>query len=519
MSTDAQTAAQAAGFSSAHSQAPSQNRSQVSPSGSGLEPLCLQALDRPADRPAIEFNQRWINWGEMRQVAQKIDALIAASGSPINGPIGFVPRNRPSAVAALLGLLARGCHLRMIYAFQSPTAIARDLERLKPAVVIAAAEDFTDEVLARLRAQGIAGIALSEMDAVAVPGYERSQYPPEAAASAYSRIEILTSGTTGPPKQFTVSYELIAKHHIGTVTDLSEATPTLLYFPLGNITGLYSTIPPLIKGQRVVLLDRFSVGGWHDFVKRYRPTASGLPPAGVQMLLDAKIPKEDLASIRSMGTGAAPLDPAVHQAFEHHYGIPILLSYGATEFGGPVSAMTLDLHAQWGQSKLGSVGRALPGAQLRVIDADTGAVLPPGQEGILEVVSPRIGTQWIRTADVAVIDEDGFLFHRGRADGAIMRGGFKLLPETIERALLLHPAISAAAATGIADQRLGQVPVVAVQLKPDADAPSAEQLEAHLREHIPSTHVPVAWRIVDSLPRTPSYKVDRPALQQLFAKT
>ena len=513
MTTDVKAAARAEGISAAHSK----DRSLLSPSGSGLEPLCLQALARPSERPAIEFNQRWISWGEMREVARKIDALIEASGSPIGGPIGFVPRNRPSAVAALLGLLARGCHLRMIYAFQSPTAIARDLERLKPAVVIAAAEDFSDEVLGTLRAQGIAGIALSEMDAVAVPGLERSKYPPEAVAGAYSRIEILTSGTTGPPKQFTVGYELIAKHHIGTLTDLSEAPPTLLYFPLGNITGLYSTIPPLIKGQRAVLLDRFSVGGWHDYVKRYRPLASGLPPAGVQMVLDARIPKQDLASIRSMGTGAAPLDPAVHRAFEAKYGIPILLSYGATEFGGPVSAMTLDLHRQWGQSKFGSVGRALPGAQLRVIDAETSAVLPPGQEGILEVVSPRIGPQWIRTADVAVIDEDGFLFHRGRADGAIMRGGFKLLPETIERALLLHPAISAAAATGIADQRLGQVPVVAVQIKPDVVAPTTEQLEAHLREHIPSTHIPAAWRFVDSLPRTPSYKVDRPALRQLFA--
>lgn len=502
---------------SARSKAPSFDAQTASPSGSGLEPLCRQALSRPADRPALEFDQRWIHWGEMRHVAQKIDALIEASGSPASGPIGFVPRNRPSAIAALLGLLARGCHLRMIYAFQSPTAIARDLERLKPAVVIAAAEDFTDEVLGALRAHGIAGIALSEMDAVAVPGLEHTQYPPEAATGSYSRIEILTSGTTGPPKQFTVSYELIAKHHIGTVSDLSEAPPTLLYFPLGNITGLYSTIPPLIKGQRAVLLDRFSVSGWHDYVKRYRPLASGLPPAGVQMVLDARIPKADLASIRSMGTGAAPLDPAVQRAFEAEYGIPILLSYGATEFGGPVSAMTLDLHKQWGQSKFGSVGRALPGAQLRVIDADTGAVLPAGREGILEVVSPRIGPQWIRTADVALIDEDGFLFHRGRADGAIMRGGFKLLPETIERALLLHPAVSAVAATGIADQRLGQVPVVAVQIKPDAQAPTAEQLEAHLRAHVPATHIPVAWHFVDSLPRTPSYKVDRPALRQLFA--
>ena len=266
-----------------------------------------------------------------------------------------------------------------------------------------------------------------------------------------------------------------------------------------------------------MLLDRFSVAGWHDYVLRYRPTASGLPPAGVQMVLDADIPKADLASIRTLGTGAAPLDPTVQQAFEARYGIPILLSYGATEFVGPVTAMTAGLHAEWGQKKFGSIGRALPGAQLRIVDPETGEVLPPGQEGLLEVISPRVGPDWIRTSDIATIDEDGFLFHRGRADGAITRGGFKLLPETIERALLLHPAVSAAAVIGVADRRLGQVPAAAVQLKPGVNPPSEADLETHLRQHVPATHVPVRWRFVDDLPRTPSFKVDRPGVRSLFS--
>jgi acyl-coenzyme A synthetase/AMP-(fatty) acid ligase len=98
-----------------------------------------------------------------------------------------------------------------------------------------------------------------------------------------------------------------------------------------------------------------------------------------------------------------------------------------------------------------------------------------------------------------------------------MRGGFKLLPETIESALLTHEAICAAAVTGITDERLGQVPVAAIQLKPDAPAPSIAELEAHLRDRVLATHIPVSWRFVQCLPRTPSLKVDRPALRQLFA--
>lgn len=489
-----------------------------------LSQITAKALARTPSRPAIEFESRWFSWGELRHVADRIHALLDEAGVPANAPVTFVPRNRPSVIAALLGLIAQGRSVRMIYAFQSGTAMARDLERLNPAVIIGAAEDFSEPVARLLKAQGIVGIVLKEMDATLFSGGPtQSARHAEPDTTAPAQIEILTSGTTGPPKQFAISYELIARHYIGTLASTSDddgkmlaASPTLLFFPLGNISGIYSSLPVLLKGQRAALLERFSVAGWHEHLLRYRPENSGVPPAGVQMILDANIPREDLACIKRMGTGAAPLDPTVHRAFEERYGVPILLSYGATEFGGPVTAMTLELHAIWGQKKLGSVGRVLPGAQLRIVDPDSGAILPAGEEGLLEVISPRIGPDWIRTSDIALIDEDGFMFHRGRADGAIMRGGFKLLPEAIERALLEHAAVSAAAVIGIKDHRLGQVPAAAVQFKPDVTTPTIAELETHLRDRIYATHIPAQWRFVKELPRTPTLKVDRPALKNLF---
>ena len=99
--------------------------------------------------------------------------------------------------------------------------------------------------------------------------------------------------------------------------------------------------------------------------------------------------------MRALMTGAAPLDPTVQRAFEERYGIPVLLAYGATEFGGPVALMTLDLYKEWGQKKFGSVGRPFAGAQLRVINPETGAVLPPNTQGLLELIAPRMGPDWI----------------------------------------------------------------------------------------------------------------------------
>lgn len=490
----------------------------TTPDAPTLDALAQSALARDPSLPALEFEQRVYHWGELQQAATQLQAALAASGAGAHQPVAFIPRNRPVAVAALIGLIAARRSIQMVYAFQTPAAIAQNLSRLEPAVVVAHASELQGEVLSWLDSQGVAAIVLEELSARALPGRERSQRTAAGTEQA-PQIHVLTSGTTGAPKQVPFPYDVFVKHYARPVRQLDaqrQEPPPLLCFPLGNITGLYSTLPAMFRGQLPVLVDRFTLSAWHDYVVRYRPSNGGLPPAGVQMILDANIPKEDLSSLRFVGTGAAPLDPGAQRSFEQRYGIPILLSYGATEFGGPVTAMTPELHAEWGERKFGSVGRAIPGAQIRVVDPASGAELPAGQEGLLEVVSPRIGPEWIRTSDIAVIDADGFMYHRGRADSAIMRGGFKLVPDTIERALQLHPAVGSAAVIGRTDRRLGEVPVAAVQLKRGASWPGAEALDEHLRRHLPATHIPVTFLEVEELPRTQSMKLDRTALKRIF---
>lgn len=483
-----------------------------------LAELCAETLAIDPIRPAIEFEGVWYDWGSVQALAEDVRTLLAMCGDRAQ-TVGFVPRNRPSALAALVGMLADGRSVRMVYAFQSTTAIAAAIERLGSSVVIMAEEDFTADVRTVLVANGMAGIALSGMSARFVPGLGRAIPRQDPGAP---RVEILTSGTTGPPKPFAIPHAVIAQFVLNqgmSLIDDPAEPPFLMSFPIGNISGIYSVAASLLRGKRVVLLDRFSVEAWRSFVVRYRPRTGGAPPAAVAMILDADLPVADLSSLEVFSTGAAPLDPTVQRRFEARYGIPILLSYGATEFGGPVAAMTPSLRAEWGDAKLGSVGRAMPGVDLRVRHPNTGAILGPGEEGILEVVSPRMGPDWIRTSDIAVIDADGFLFHRGRADGAIMRGGFKVLPETIEAALLLHPAISAVGVVGVPDRRVSEVPAAAIELKPGASAPDIAALSEHLRRHLPATHLPVHWRFVETLPKNPSFKIDRPGLKRLFADT
>jgi long-chain acyl-CoA synthetase len=486
-----------------------------------LEDMSARALTRDAAYPALEWEGRWYGWGELRQVADRVRELLEASGADPAARVALLPRNRPEAVAAMFALIAAGRNIRMIHVYQSPAGIVRDILGCRPAVVVGMAEDFSEELVAAMRAQGIACISLGDLGAATPPGCARTTVECERLEGR--RIELLTSGTTGPPKPFAISYEMAAQHLVGTNMLDSGATadpvtlpPFFIYLSFSTITGLYLVLPSLMQGYRGVLVDRFTVPLWHDFVRRHKPVSIALPPPAVQMVLEADIPKVDLASLRFLTVGAAPLDPSVQRSFEERYGIPILQLYGATEFGGPVTFMSLELHRTWGAQKLGSVGRPFGSAQLRVVDAESGDVLPAGQAGILEVNTPRVGEHWIRTSDQGLIDEDGFVFIHGRADGAIIRGGFKLLPDEIERALVLHKAVSGAGVVGIADKRLGQVPAAVVQLKPGMARPSVAELEAHLRQNVPATHIPVTWHFVDRLPLTPMMKVDRAALHRLF---
>jgi acyl-CoA synthetase (AMP-forming)/AMP-acid ligase II len=108
------------------------------------------------------------------------------------------------------------------------------------------------------------------------------------------------------------------------------------------------------------------------------------------------------------------------------------------------------------------------------------------------------------------------MYHRGRADGAIMRGGYKILPEAVAEKIALHPSIAAVAIVGLPDERLGEIPVAAIELRPGHVRPTDAELEQHARRHLYSTHVPAAFLIVESMPRTPSMKISLPGVKQLF---
>ena len=283
--------------------------------------------------------------------------------------------------------------------------------------------------------------------------------------------------------------------------------------PLVHVGGLFRVLQCISDGRPFALLERFTVESWVDAVRRHRPATASLVPTALRMVLEAGVDPADLSSLRSVVSGTAPLHPDDADAFTDRYGVPVLISYGATEFGGGVAGWNVADHQRFWAAKRGSVGRAHAGCRLRVVNPADGRVLDPGEEGLLEVEAAQLGAGgWVRTTDLARIDGDGFLWILGRADQAIIRGGFKIRPDDVRAALERHPAVRGAAVVGRPDARLGAVPVAAVELRAGVGGVTPRDLLDHAASLLAPYELPTEIRLVGELPRTASGKVDLAAV-------
>lgn len=466
-------------------------------------------LNSFGDRPCIEFERKWYSGNEITEYIEDIAAALSRAGVPPTDPVGVVVRNRVPHAAAILGFIAARRPVAMIYSYQSPQSIARDIEQLRLPAVLLDRDDWTAPVAEAVTATGAAGVMMS-LDGVEVAASRRPRDDVKSDPTlAAAGLHILTSGTTGPPKRIPVKAQVL-QHTVLSMTvgrtTSPDDPPELVYWPFGSIGVCQLLTGPFI-GKRTVLLEKFTVDEFVRAVKTYGITKAGVQPAIIRMLLDADVPKEDLASLDYLAGGSAPLAPAVREEFERRYGIPLLWAYGATEFAGSACALTPALDRQYGGTKRDTVGKPLPGVQVRIVDPETGAEVVAGGRGLIEARIDVIGPDWIRTTDLAAVDEDGFVTIHDRADGAINRGGFKVLPETVRQALVSHPAVSDACVVGVPDRRLGEVPFAAVEVRPGSQKPSESELMDWVRESLPSHHVPVAITVVDELPRNAAMKV------------
>ncbi|MFA5787897.1 MAG: class I adenylate-forming enzyme family protein [Actinomycetota bacterium] len=338
-----------------------------------------------------------------------------------------------------------------------------------------------------------------------------------------------TSGTTGNPKGTLLTHKGILWCIEGLKQCMEKGTdeePVMLVFlPLFHVNAMMSMISVIYRGISATLRVGFSPAEFGEVVERYKPSFFSAVPAVYNILLQTKDEqmKHDLSSLKYCICGAAPMPVALFEEFEKVFGISIIEGYGLTE--GTVAST---MNPRDGVRKIGSIGKALPGQEVRIMDED-GNLLLPGQVGEIVIRAPSVmkgylgkpaeteealAGGWLHTGDMGRVDEDGYFFIVDRKKDMYIRGGENVYPVEVEGALFAHPQIADAAVIGVPDEVMGEegkafiVPRAGEQL-------DLEDVRAFCQKNLAKFKIPKYFEVVDSLPKNVIGKTLRKKLREI----
>jgi len=342
-----------------------------------------------------------------------------------------------------------------------------------------------------------------------------------------------TGGTTGRPKGAMLGHDQLSinAQQVAALNPFGDPAGevfmgALPFFHVFANTALLNHA--VVSGASIAIVPRFETAQVLAAIQRYRCTGFPGVPTMFQAMLDhPDLARTDLSSLRVCISGGAPMPGPVHRRFEEVTGVRLVEGYGLTESAGVVSA-----NPYAGTRKRGTIGQPVPGTEIILLDKeDPTRLAPEGEPGELAVRGPQVmrgywnrpetdadtfvevaGKRYLRTGDVARLDDDGFLEIVDRIKDMIAVGGFKVFPSVVEDVLLEHPAVKEALVIGVPEAYRGEVPRAYLTLHEDADA-SAEALAGWLNARI-GKHERVDQVVIrDSLPRTMIGKLDRKALR------
>jgi long-chain acyl-CoA synthetase len=351
--------------------------------------------------------------------------------------------------------------------------------------------------------------------------------------SAEMAALLYTGGTTGRAKGVVLSHDALsaagwAAHVAGERDYPRGARPVgLLPLPLSHVYGLTLGVMGLHATEpgTSVLMRWFDPVGFLTLVARHGVHVTALVPSMIRMVLDAPVEDYDTASLRKVVSGSAPLPRDTAQAWARRLpGVVLCEGYGCTEAAAIVTA------TPGGAVRPGSVGRPVPGVEIRIEQPDgtaaaadqageiciRGASLMGGYWHAPAETARAIRNGWLHTGDIGRLDADGYLFVVDRIKDVIIRNGFNVYPRDVEDVLTGHPDVAAAGVVGRPDPAVGEEVVAFVQLEPGV-AVTSEELVAYAKERLSAVKYPREIRVVPALPVTSVQKTDRKALRALAA--
>jgi long-chain acyl-CoA synthetase len=301
----------------------------------------------------------------------------------------------------------------------------------------------------------------------------------------------------------------------------------LFALPMHHAFGLVVILLTAIaKGSTVIILPGLSVSNLTEVIEREKATIFMAVPFVHTLIVNAAEAegiKHDLSSIRLWGTAGAAMPANTGQKIRQHLGLSAVDFWGMTESAAHVTCQPPD-----GRGKLGSVGKALPGWEVKIVD-DDGREMLPNQSGEVVVRGPImkgyynnlqataevIKNGWLHTGDIGRVDEDGWLFLLGgRKKDMLIAKGQNIYPSDIEQVLTTHPKVAEVAVVGIPDEVRGETPRAFIRLKA-GEVATEQEIKKFCLEHLANYKVPREVIFADSLPRTADGKIDKKSLSRL----
>ncbi|HZT66724.1 MAG TPA: AMP-binding protein [Acidimicrobiales bacterium] len=466
--------------------------------------LALFAERRPPDVTALLtlVDGTVVTYGDAERRSAQLANLLAARGARPGDRVAVQIEKSPLAVLLYFACLRAGLVFLPMNTAYTAEEVAYLIDDAEPAVVV---RPPTDDLLAEA-----AGHA-DHFDDVGVG-------PDDVAAILY------TSGTTGRPKGAMLTHHNLASNAraLHQAWGFRPDDVLLHALPVFHAHGLFVAVNcVLANGTGMIFLPRFDV----DMVLERLPEATvfmGVPTFYTRLLADDRLDADRCRRMRLFVSGSAPLSPATHEEFRRRTGHVILERYGMTETT-MISSNPLD-----GERRPGSVGRPLPGVQVRI--TQEGAAVGPGEVGDVEVRGPNVfrgywkrpsaaeftSDGFFRTGDLGRLDADGYLHLVGRSKDLVISGGLNVYPKEVEEVLDSLPGVAESAVIGVPDPDLGEAVVAVVVAEPGAEL-QPDALRAEARRHLAGFKVPKRVQVAESLPRNTMGKVEKARLRSWFA--
>jgi acyl-CoA synthetase (AMP-forming)/AMP-acid ligase II len=496
---------------------------------------------RYPEREAVVCGDRRVTFAELDARATRLANALLAEGQALGDRVALYLPNGAELVDAMAAVARSGGIIVPISTRLTTSEVRYIFENCEPAFIF-----FAPEFRGAAR-EAAAALDDAKMVAIAEPeagelGLEQMIAAGSEAATPVLPVELddlvigYTSGTTGNPKGAIATHRNIISVH-GFMNSIewqvTSTDRTLVMTPMAHRTGLARVANMLCLGSSLVVLPRFDPAQAVDLIERERCTVIGVVPTIARLLLpEIERRPEACATLRTMLATGEVFPVEIKKRW-----LAVLPELRIHSFFAQTeSGFITNLRPEEQLDHAESCGRAVPGVELRIVDANL-EDLPDGEAGEVlvrcgapgQIMTMReyykmpeataatiVQGGWIRTGDVCRRDTDGYLYFVDRVKDMIVSGGLNIYSKEVELALIAHPAVADAAVIGVPDPEFGESVMAFVEREAGASAASAELIE-HCRERIASYKKPKHVRFVEALPRTATGKVRKQELRQLAA--